>query len=208
MATIVTERAILPRMRDPTFRAMRTERLTIRRFRRDDAEAFSAYRGDPDVARYQSWDAFTRADADRFLSLISQEDPGEPGAWFQFAVEERATGQLVGDCALGLDRDRPEIAEIGYTLSRTARGLGYATEAAAAVLSYAHDRLGVRIARAVTDERNEASIRVAERLGMRLAGSARTWFKGERCVEVTYEKEIEGPNGPSGTTCACAPPRA
>jgi len=33
-----------------------TERLRLRPFERDDLEAFVAYRSDPEVARYQSWD--------------------------------------------------------------------------------------------------------------------------------------------------------
>jgi len=33
-----------------------TERLILRAFQADDLEAFVAYRSDPEVARYQSWD--------------------------------------------------------------------------------------------------------------------------------------------------------
>ena len=46
---------------DPGFADLRTDRLVIRRFRVGDAAAFAGYRADPDVARYQSWDAYTLA---------------------------------------------------------------------------------------------------------------------------------------------------
>src|SRR5215217_805361 len=35
---------------------VRTERLVLRRFSSADAEAFAAYRSDPEVARFQSWE--------------------------------------------------------------------------------------------------------------------------------------------------------
>jgi len=35
-----------------------TERLSLRPFRVDDLAAFVAYRSDPEVARYQSWDTY------------------------------------------------------------------------------------------------------------------------------------------------------
>ena len=53
---------------DPDFTELRTDRLVIRRFRPEDIDAFAAYRSDPDVARYQSWEAFTRAQAETFVA--------------------------------------------------------------------------------------------------------------------------------------------
>ena len=47
--------------RDAAFTSIETERLVLRRFGRDDVEPFAAYRGDPDVARYQSWQDYTHA---------------------------------------------------------------------------------------------------------------------------------------------------
>ena len=46
-----------------------TERLRLRPFQVEDLEAFVAYRGDLEVARYQSWDrTYSMADAESFLS--------------------------------------------------------------------------------------------------------------------------------------------
>jgi RimJ/RimL family protein N-acetyltransferase len=41
---------------DDAFDEHTTERLVIRRFRAEDAATLAAYRSDPAVARYQSWD--------------------------------------------------------------------------------------------------------------------------------------------------------
>ncbi len=64
---------------DPNFTQLRTERLVIRRFRADDAPAFAAYRSDPDVARYQSWEGYTLEQAELFTREIASHFPGDPG---------------------------------------------------------------------------------------------------------------------------------
>ncbi|HEY4018104.1 MAG TPA: GNAT family protein [Pseudonocardiaceae bacterium] len=68
-----------------------TRRLALRRFHESDASTLAAYRSDPDVARYQSWDIpITVESATAFVRAAEQADPREPG-WFQYAVELRAT---------------------------------------------------------------------------------------------------------------------
>lgn len=185
---IVADREILPPVTDTAFARIETERLVLRRFAAGDAPAFAAYRGEPAVARYQSWDeTYSVADAERMIASIAEIHPGEPGEWFQFAVADRATDTLVGDCALHVDGRDPRRAEIGYTLAPAHQGRGYATEAVAALVGYAFGTLGVERIQATADERNAPSIRVVERLGFEAVARVHTTFKGERCVEETYE---------------------
>ncbi len=174
-------------MRDRSFSTIETDRLILRRFAVGDVAAFAAYRADPDIARYQSWEDFTLDDSERFIADMARADPGVPGEWFQFAIARRGDGMLLGDCAIALDAGDPPSAEIGYTLSPDAQGHGYATEAAGGLLGYAFERLHVVIVHAVTDTRNEASVSVAERLDMRRIATITTTFKGEACDEHTYE---------------------
>jgi RimJ/RimL family protein N-acetyltransferase len=173
-------------MRDPGFTSIVTERLTLRRFGPDDVDTFTAYRSDPEVARYQSWHDFTHEDAVAFVETMTGADPGVPGEWFQFAIVDRSNA-LIGDCALVLDAGDPPTAEIGYTLAPGQRDRGFATEAVRALIDYACDRLDAYVVRAVTDVRNEPSIAVAERLGMRRIATVHTTFKGEACQEDTFE---------------------
>ena len=51
------------------FTELRSARLLLRRLRPSDAEAICRYRALPEVARYQSWEAFTRADAERLVQF-------------------------------------------------------------------------------------------------------------------------------------------
>lgn len=178
-------------VRDREFTAIDTERLRLRRFAAADVDAFAAYRANPEVARYQSWQDYTREDAEGFMDAMARTDPGVPGEWFQFALADRSTDTLVGDCALVLDAGDPPTAEIGYTLDPAFTGSGYATEAVRALIRYTFDRLGAARIHAVTDTRNTPSIAVAERLGMSLVGTVQTTFKGEPCREHTYELTAE-----------------
>jgi RimJ/RimL family protein N-acetyltransferase len=176
---------------DPTFSELRTERLRIRRFRDDDLAGFVAYRSDADTARYQGWDApYPIEQAQAFLQEMAALDPGTPGAWFQFAVEERASGVLVGDLALHCDAEDPTTASLGFTLAPTRRGRGLATEAVGGLLGYACARLDACRVVATVDERNAPSIALLERLGFRRTATNATTFKGEPCDERTYELEL------------------
>jgi RimJ/RimL family protein N-acetyltransferase len=153
---------------DASFEPLVTPRLRLRRSRPEDAETISAYRSDPDVHRYQGWE---RTDPDGVRSEIEEmarRSPGTPGGWMQLSVEERGTGQLVGDVGLSPAEDEPGVIKIGYTMSPTFQGRGYATEAVAALVDYAFDRLGADVVRAYASADNLPSIRVAEKVGMQL----------------------------------------
>jgi RimJ/RimL family protein N-acetyltransferase len=159
-----------------------TERLSLRPFRADDLEAFVAYRSDPEVARYQSWDdTYSMADAESFLS--SQREPAFalPGEWLQLAIVDRETGSVCGDCAVRVATDHPATAEVGVTLARASQGKGLATEALTAVLAELFERRGMHRVVAEADDRNASVRRLLERLGFRCEARLveADWFKGE-----------------------------
>ena len=165
-----------------------TERLVARSFTPADAEAFAAYRGDPDVARYQSWSDFTIDDAHAFVESLQAEQPGVPGDWFQFALESRADGVLVGDLAFHIDEDEPRQAEIGFTLDPAQQGRGYGTEAVTALLDWAFPQFGLHRVIAIIDVRNTPSSALVERLGFRREAHLveNVFFKGEWGSEYQY----------------------
>lgn len=172
---------------DPDFTDLRTDRLVIRRFRTEDAVTFAAYRSDPDVARYQDWDSCTQQEADDFVREMAGTHPGVAGEWFQFAIADPESDEHLGDVGLGVDVIDPSRAELGFTLATAHQGKGYATEAVERVIAYAFERLGAEAVFAVADARNDASIALLERIGMRRATTENVKFKGEWCDEHTYE---------------------
>lgn len=165
-----------------------TPRLRLRRFTAADLPAFVAYRCDPEVARYQSWDDCTPDEAEAFLAEQDGLRPGTPGTWFQFAVEVKSTGALAGDCALHVHDEDPRLGAIGYTLAREAQGRGYAAEAVRALLGYAFGTLRLHRVSATTDCENAASVALLERVGMRREAHflQHVWFKGRWSDEYVY----------------------
>ncbi|MFN2386243.1 MAG: GNAT family N-acetyltransferase [Thermoanaerobaculia bacterium] len=163
-----------------------TPRLRLRRFERADLPALLAYRNDPEVARYQSWESFTEADGEAFIEAQSRSAPGQPGLWFQFAITVPPDRRLVGDCGLHVGDDG--VAEIGFTLSREGQGRGFGAEAVREVIRYAFRELGMQRIQAIVDARNEAAIRLLRRVGLleekQLARW--TWFKNARCIEQVF----------------------
>ena len=167
---------------------LETPRLILRRFRKSDLASFLAYRNDPEVARYQSWESISRSGAEKFIAYNSRNQLGTPGKWFQFAVEVKADGALAGDCALLIAKSTPRMGEIGYTFARLYQGMGLATEAVRAMVDFALDSMHLNRVIATMDCRNARSIALTERLGMRREGHfiQNAWFKGKWCDEYLY----------------------
>lgn len=166
-----------PRFSDP----LTSARLLLRRLHRDDAEALCAYRSLPEVARYQSWDSFGLDDAARLIESQLTAEPDVPGAWFQLAIVEAASGSVIGDCGLHCREEDGRQMEIGITLSSHHQGHGYATEALECVLEYLFGRLHKHRAFASTDALNGPAAALFRRLGFRQEAHfvESLWFKGQ-----------------------------
>lgn len=176
-------------MGDAAFTALTTARLVLRRFRPEDLDTFVAYRSDPEVARYQSWEApYRPSQARQFLQQLQAIHPDTPGEWFQFAVALRHTDRLIGDCGAHVCAEDARQAEIGFTLAPQHQGYGYATEAVRRLLHYLLIERGKHRVRATSDDRNMRSAAVLERVGMRREGHLleSTWSKGEWTNDLLY----------------------
>ncbi|MFC0678563.1 GNAT family N-acetyltransferase [Lysobacter korlensis] len=143
---------------------LRTPRLDLAAFVLEDAEGLHALFSDPlthtfvsgpitDIAKTREWIA-RRREAHECRGL----------AWY--AIRARSSDVLIGNCGLFLGRtgDDPEI---GLEVAHRERGHGIAPEAAAAVLGEAH-AAGIRRVWATVRPGNTASLRVLDRIGMRL----------------------------------------
>ena len=175
-------------MGNAAFTRLESERLILRRFKDADLTTFMAYRNDPEVARYQSWESFDEREARAFIREMGTADPGVPGDWFQFAVESKEIGELIGDCALQVDGQEPYRAELGFTLAREHQGNGFASEAVSCLLDYAFASLELHRVFAIADCRNKPSWTLLERVGLRQEGHflESFWFKGEWSDEYLY----------------------
>jgi aminoglycoside 6'-N-acetyltransferase len=173
--------------RTPGIERIETERLVLRRSVAGDAPAIAAYRSDPRVHRYQGW---ARTDPDGVreeIEAMAARAPGDEGGWVQFTVEERATGSLVGDVGLSPAEGEPGVIKVGYTMDPAFQGRGYATEAVTALVALAFDGLAAQVVRAYASAENVASIRVAEKVGMRLVERIERTGDGQTWLIVRYE---------------------
>jgi RimJ/RimL family protein N-acetyltransferase len=175
-------------MSEAAFARIESERLVLRRFNESDLAPFMAYRNDPEVAKYQSWDYCDKQEAMAFIREMESARPGVPGEWFQFAIESKETGTLAGDCALRVDEHEPYRAEIGFTLAREHQRKGLASEAVSRLLDYAFNALGLHRVIAIADCKNAPSTALLERLNMRREGHflENIWFKGGWADEYLY----------------------
>ncbi len=83
-----------------------------------------------------------------------------------YRVNLVSTGETIGLCGL-IKRDALGQPDVGYAFLQRHSGQGYATEAAAAVLAFAQQALGLNQLLAITSLDNHASIRVLEKIGFR-----------------------------------------
>ena len=139
----------------------------MRPFTEDDLDALHAMFSHPDVGVWVG--VATREDAAETIAGHTAHQAAHGFA--QWAAEDRATGELVGEIGLQLLEHRGPDVEIGWAVAHDRWGEGLATEAAAPWLDVAWDVLGLDEVVAVIRPENTASCRVAEKLGMREAGT-------------------------------------
>jgi RimJ/RimL family protein N-acetyltransferase len=165
-----------------------TPRLLVRPFALADLEAFVAYRAHPDVERYQSWSDYTIERGRELIESMQQLRPGTPGRWYQFALEDRETGVLVGDVAFVVKEEEPREGEVGFSLAPENQGKGYASEGLRAVLDYGFVTLQLHRVTATTDALNAPAAALLERVGMRREAHLHenVFFKGAWGSEFLY----------------------
>ncbi|QAY62549.1 N-acetyltransferase [Xylanimonas allomyrinae] len=143
----------------------RTPRLALRHVRPDDAEAFLAWRSRPDVMKYLYLEPWTMPVARERVATWADASFSAAGDVLTLAVETPTT--VIGEALLKWAAGEGQV-EIGYAFRPDVAGKGYATEAARALLGIAFEDYGFHRAFARIDAENLASVRVAQRLGMRL----------------------------------------
>jgi RimJ/RimL family protein N-acetyltransferase len=158
----------------------------LRRLSPTDTPAFVAYRSDPEVGRYQGWSPMSADAAARFVAAMSDAPLLAPDAWCQLAIADVATDRLIGDVGICV-RPAAGHAEIGFTLDPGHQRRGLATEAVRQTIALVFEHTSVDVIVAITDARNQPSVDLLRRVGMRLRETVATTFRGEPCMEHVFE---------------------
>ena len=171
---------------------LETSRLILRSFRKDDAAAVKRLAGDWEIA-------------DTTLNVPHPYEDGMAEEWIEahgpgyeaeklatFAVVLRDTEELIGTIGLRINRDVNK-GDLGYWIGKPYWNLGYATEAARAVIAFGFDELELNRIYAGHFARNPSSGRVMEKIGMLREGTARQdtmkWGKYEDLVSYGMLRE-------------------
>lgn len=150
---------------------IQTERLTIRRLRYDDADAYlDMFTDQPTCDDDGGYPAFTvRDEAFEQLMRDFSADPT------RYVIESRASGILLGVIHFmpPLTMRAVPCIEIGYCIHRNHRRRGYAYEAVSALLPVLHADLGYTLVLAGAFAFNQPSRRLLEKLGFVQEGVTR-----------------------------------
>ncbi len=165
-----------------------TQRLNIRHLELADLPDFHIYRSNPEVTKYQGFDVMTLEQAEAFIKMNTKRQPWKAGEWVQYAIENKGTGKLIGDCAIKLNQDDVRIAEIGITISHLEQKRGYAKEALLAILKFLFEEKEIHRVVETVDAENIASINLLKSVGFRQEGHfvENIFFKGKWGSEFQY----------------------
>ena len=162
---------------------LRTERLILRRYRREDADAlYKCLGSDPVMYQYSGWNPYATMEmaqetVGRFID--SYADPH----FYGWVIE--AENVLYG--TIGAYDIQEDTIEVGFSIVRDCWGHGYATEALKAVLAYLIENEGFSCVTAWCAAENIGSQKVLEKAGMLLVSVEKNGLTvGER----TYDKRI------------------
>lgn len=165
---------------------LETDRLLLRRFTVDDADdMYNNWASDPEVTEFLTWPVHPSADFTRQL-LKDWISNYEDGAYFNWAIELKENGQVIGNISVVNLDEKIEAAEIGYCMSKNYWGQGIMPEALKAVSDYLFDVVGLNRVAACHDVNNPKSGRVMEKAGMKLEGTLRATGKNNRGI--LYDK--------------------
>lgn len=174
-----------------------TERLILREFRESDWPEVLAYQQDPRYLRFNPWTERTPAEVQAFVQMFLDQQRAQPRLKYQLALTLKSNYQLIGNCGIRLESVDAQEGDIGYELSPEHWGVGYATEAARAIVNFGFTELKLHRIWSWCIAENTASVRVLEKLGLQGEGRLRDkeYFKGrwwDTLVFGILEQEWQG----------------
>ena len=169
-------------------RKIETHRLILRPFTMEDAEdMFANWASDPEVTRFLTWPAHRDISVTRMVlnSWISRYGDG---GYFNWAIELKETGHVIGNISVVKLNEATEAADMGYCMSRALWGRGIMPEALRGVMDYLFDTVGLNRIAACHAVDNPKSGRVMAKAGMKQEALMRGAGKNNQgiCDEVWY----------------------
>jgi RimJ/RimL family protein N-acetyltransferase len=149
--------------------------VTLRPWQDEDAPAIvAAIDGDPEITAWldEIPQPYRLVDARDYLAHCRRAWAERTGA--PFAILDARDATVAGSIGARLGDPVQAVAEIGYWIARDARGRGFATRALRLLAGWLFDEVGLARLQLQADLRNEASQRVAEKVGFTREGVLRS----------------------------------
>jgi RimJ/RimL family protein N-acetyltransferase len=168
-----------------------TERLVLRPFTPDDLPALAILHAEESFWWYPLRRGMSEEETQDFLSrVIGRYDSDGFGLE---ALEDRATGTMIGWAGLAVPHFLPEVlpaVEVGWRLAGSHRGRGLATEAGSAAVEWGFTKGGLERIVSIYEPENTPSGRVMERLGFTFERTTIGPARGRtvRVMELTRER--------------------
>lgn len=176
------ERRAEPReLRNSGTQTIETDRLILRRFCVDDAQAmYVNWANDPEVTKFLTWQPHKDMDETENL-LIDWEAHYEDGSYYNWAIELKELGEPIGSITVVERGEKTKRAHIGYCIGLPWWHQGIMSEALAAVIDFlfkeGYQRIDSR-----HDPRNPHSGDVMKKCGMQYEGTLRNYDRNNQGV--------------------------
>ena len=151
-----------------------TERLVLRRFTTDDAEAmFNNWASDDEVTKFLMWPTHPNIDVTKYVLNLWVTDYNKEDN-YQWGITVKENGdEVIGSIAAVDVNDQAGKIHIGYCISRKWWRKGITSEALAALIRFFFDEVKANRIESRFDPRNPNSGKVMAKCGLKYEGTLR-----------------------------------
>lgn len=167
-----------------------TARLQLRNYRTEDWERVHIYGADPGFSKYEMWGPNNVDDTHKFVAEMVAQTQSKPRYKYDLAVCLKAADLLIGGCGIRRETELSQVANLGWAINPEFQNMGYATEAARALIEFGFLKLDLALIYATCDTRNTASYKVMEKLGMKRVGVIKGTKEVKGYIRDSYRYEL------------------
>ncbi len=152
---------------------LETERLVLRRFEQDDAEAvFRNWAKDSEVTKYLMWLPHENVSASKDWCEQNANSYAND-KYYSWVIVPKALSEPIGSIGVVKLDEKTSMTHIGYCIGKAWWRQGYTSEALKAVVKFLFEEVGVNRIESRHDPRNPNSGKVMEKAGLKYEGSQR-----------------------------------
>ncbi len=150
-----------------------TNRLTLRRFTEEDAQAmYKNWASDPEVTRFLTWPTHSSSDITKAI-LREWEKSYEDSRTYQWAIVLNEINEPIGSISAVALNDDISMVEVGYCIGKNWWNQGITSEALLAVVDFFFEKVNANRIQAKHDPNNPNSGKVMKKCQMKYEGTLR-----------------------------------